>query len=198
MENDGISKQNPSIFRSLQYLYPHGHADFNQMCIGEMELHSRKNHDYARGGEPMGNFHRVANLLSMYPGLRLGDPAVVALVYAMKQVDATLWMLSNDYDGAVEGIASRLGDVSVYAKLAIILYKEEQEQREIDVIEAADELGNVPVVEEIDKEALGEGETPLSGKGFNEFDPEAYLQGKSYRHSHGEKTPMQGGELPCS
>uniref|UniRef100_A0A6M3JZL2 Uncharacterized protein n=1 Tax=viral metagenome TaxID=1070528 RepID=A0A6M3JZL2_9ZZZZ len=89
-----------------------------------MELHSEKNHDYAQGGDPLGNFKRVATILGLYPNLRLSNPEVVALVYSMKQLDATLWMLSRGYEGSVENVGTRLGDVAVYTKLARILHEE--------------------------------------------------------------------------
>lgn len=112
------------IITRLKELFPHGHPDFIPYTIAEMELHSRKNHDYARGGNPLGNFERRAAFYRRYPGLDLGNPVVVALVDAMKQFDAALWMLSQKYDGAVEGINARLKDVSVYVKLARILHNE--------------------------------------------------------------------------
>lgn len=111
------------IEQSLRKRYPHGHTDFIPMTIAEMELHSRKNHDYAHGGTPLGNFHRRATLYKNYPGLDLGNPVVVALVDALKQLDAALWMLCQGYEGQVEGLDARLGDVGVYAKLARILAK---------------------------------------------------------------------------
>jgi hypothetical protein len=110
-----------AAFAALRHLYPHGHPDFLPACLEEIKLHSRKNHDYAAGGDALGNFKRVAAILEMYPGLDLAHPAIVALVYAMKQVDATLWMLSNGHEAQVEGIRDRLQDVSVYAKLARIM-----------------------------------------------------------------------------
>ena len=102
-----------------------GHPDFYKMTEEENRLYSEKNKDYAQGGNPMGNFMRVGNILSNYPGLNPKSPAVVALVYMMKQLDAALWMLANKYEGEVENIDTRLQDVSIYAKLARILHKEE-------------------------------------------------------------------------
>lgn len=113
------------ILAHLRDLFPHGHPKFIPDTIEEMALHSRKNHDYARGGSPLGNFERRAAFYRRYPGLDLGNPVVVALVDAMKQFDAALWMLSQKYEGAVEGIGARLGDVSVYTKLARILNEEQ-------------------------------------------------------------------------
>lgn len=105
--------------------YPHGHPDYIDITLKELELHSKKNYDYTFGGDPLGNFNRVSTILSLYKGLDLGDPAVVALIYMMKQLDAVLWMLANGYEGGVEGLSSRFADIYVYSKIARII-KEEQ------------------------------------------------------------------------
>jgi hypothetical protein len=105
--------------------YPYGHPEFLPISIGEAALHSDKNHDYAAGGHPLGNFDRVAAILALYPGLPLGDRKVVALVYALKQLDAVLWGLSKGIKHKVEGLASRLQDVSVYTKLVMCMIRDE-------------------------------------------------------------------------
>ena len=112
--------------KELSKVFPYGHPDFVKMCVGEMQLHNDKNHDYAAGGSPVGNFERVAKILSLYPNLKIDDPAVVALMYMLKQLDAYLWIKSNGHKVKVEGIESRLGDVSVYGKIISILEKEKQ------------------------------------------------------------------------
>jgi len=100
----------------------YGHPKFYEMVEEEAELHSCKNRDYTRGGDPLGNFKRVSAVLKIW-GFDV-PPEVVALIYMMKQLDATMWMLSQKYEGEVETIDSRLADVSVYAKLARILKSE--------------------------------------------------------------------------
>lgn len=103
-----------------------GHPRFYQLTAAENELHVNKNHDYAQGGRPMGNFERVAAILAAYPKLDLKRPAVVALVYLLKQLDAAFWLLNEGHTSKTgEGMAERLRDVSVYAKLATILVEEE-------------------------------------------------------------------------
>ena len=105
----------------------HGHSDFLKLTEDELELHSAKNKDYTFGGDPLGNFHRVADILANYcedTVLDLSDPTVVCLVLALKQWDAAMWMLSNGYEGKYEGIDSRLRDVHIYTKIARILHKE--------------------------------------------------------------------------
>jgi hypothetical protein len=110
----------------------HGHPRFYEILDEFAELHSKKNHDYASGGDPLGNFKRVATILSLYPKLNAGDPIVVALTYAMKQVDAVLWMLNNGHEAQVEGIADRLQDVSIYSAIAIVLAEEKEKRGQTD------------------------------------------------------------------
>lgn len=119
---DDVNKQ-PTIQEQLREGFPYGHERFIELSLDEMSLHSQKNYDYAHGGNPLGNFVRVANILSNYPGLKL-TPPVVALIYAMKQLDAVLWQLSQGYEGAVEGIQDKAQDIHVYVKLFRILLEE--------------------------------------------------------------------------
>ena len=103
----------------LRRAYPYGHPDFLPLSLGEVVLHSNKNHDYAKGGPPLGNFDRVAAVLALYPNLKLSDPVVVMLVYLLKQLDAVLWGLSQGIHHKVEGILPRLRDISIYSKIAM-------------------------------------------------------------------------------
>src|SRR5688572_23996875 len=105
------------IIKDLRKDFPHGHPSFLPLTVAELQLHSDKNHDYAAGGSPLGNFERVGAILSMYPNLSLSDERVVALVYMMKQVDAVMWSLNQGHVAKVEGLSSRLQDISVYAKI---------------------------------------------------------------------------------
>lgn len=101
-----------------------GHPRFYELSSAENDLHSRKNRDYAGGGVPMGNFERVAKFLEMYPGFPLATPFGVGIVYMLKQLDAAMWLLATKREGQVEGVAERLGDIGVYAKLVRIMYEE--------------------------------------------------------------------------
>jgi len=105
----------------------HGHPEYLELTLDELVLHSAKNKDYTKGGDSLGNFKRVANILSNYPGLDLSKPAVVAIVFAMKQMDRALWQMSQGYEGELEATDGSMADVHVYWKIARILYKEEQD-----------------------------------------------------------------------
>ena len=113
-----------SFVKALKTRFPHGHPDFIPMLMEKVKLHSDKNHDYAHGGNPLGNFERVSTILALYPGLPLGHPVSVMLIYAMKQMDAVLWGLCQGITQKVEGPVSRLGDLLVYAGIAICWFKE--------------------------------------------------------------------------
>ncbi len=104
----------------------HGHPNFYKLCNAEMELHSIKNHDYAHGGDPLGNFNRVSAIKGLYPKLNWSSPVGVAIGYLLKQFDAALWMQSEGHTAKVEGPIGRWQDVSIYSKIIEILIMEEK------------------------------------------------------------------------
>ena len=106
---------------TLHEMFPHGDDLFIDITLEEMKGYNEKNFDYAAGGDPNGNFLRVASMLSFYPGLKMGDPRIVALVYMMKQLDNVLWSLSRGFEGDLENLDSRLFDIHVYAKIVRVL-----------------------------------------------------------------------------
>lgn len=108
----------------------YGHPRFYDLIREEIELHSRKNYDYAVGGDPLGNFRRVADILSHYPNLDLKKPAVVAMVYMMKQMDAILWYMNQGHNLSSESVYDKLRDISIYSKLMSILMWEEMDGKE--------------------------------------------------------------------
>ena len=99
---------------------------YESLTEGELALHKAKNEDYTHGGDPHGDFYRVAGILSLYPNLKLSNPVVVNIVYALKQLDCALWMLNQGYEGQVENIDTRLRDVHVYMKIARLLHAEKE------------------------------------------------------------------------
>jgi len=117
---------NEKLRDTLKKEFEYGHPDFVDITIDELDLHSKKNKDYTKGGDPLGNFNRVSNILSNYPKLNLSKPKVVALVYMLKQLDSVLWMWNQGYDGEVEGVQDRLRDVHVYTKLMRILVNKKE------------------------------------------------------------------------
>ncbi len=110
-----------ALFQELKKNFPHGHPDFIPMTLDELKLHSEKNYDYAKGGDPLGNFDRVSGALTAmgYPI----SPEMVAMVYAFKQLDAAIHMMVEGYEGATENFDTRMRDVHVYAKIIRLLHK---------------------------------------------------------------------------
>lgn len=123
-----MDKSMSALVDVLQAAFPHGHPHFLPLLVQKAKLHSDKNHDYAKGGTPLGNFERVSTILGLYPNLKLSDPVAVMLVYALKQVDAVLWGLNQGIEHKVEGPIERLGDVMVYAGIAICALMDRAQQ----------------------------------------------------------------------
>lgn len=93
------------------------------MAVDELAMHARKNHDYARGGDRMGNFRRCASFFSMYPNLKLSDPRVFTISLMMKQLDAVLWAMNQGGEQAVESIDDKLRDIHIYTKIVRVINK---------------------------------------------------------------------------
>ena len=117
----------------LDKMYPHGHPMFNDLCNDIMALHSKKNHDYARGGSPLGNFERVGAIQALYPDLDHSDPAIVAMDYMFKQLDSYLWQKNGKFEGNVEGKIDRLRDVVVYGMICICIEQDKLNKKECGV-----------------------------------------------------------------
>jgi len=117
MTEDGLV----TILRSM---FPHGHSRFIELCLGMMELHSRKNYDYAHGGDSLGNFNRVSAIKKLYPGIDWTTPAATALDYMLKQQDAVMWSWSQGYEGQVEGTGKKIEDIYIYWPIIRILLEE--------------------------------------------------------------------------
>jgi predicted RNA-binding Zn-ribbon protein involved in translation (DUF1610 family) len=114
------------VYNYLKTLFPFGHPSFLDITFKELQLHNDKNHDYAAGGRPLGNFERVASILSLYPNFPINKPVGVCIAFMLKQFDAALWMLSNGHEAKVEGVEKRLEDVHVYAKIARCILIDEE------------------------------------------------------------------------
>ena len=125
-EEDALCTEN-TLIDYLRSWFPHGHPRYLDVVREQMQLHSKKNHDYASGGSPLGNFERVAAILGNYPKLDLSDKKVVALVYLLKQMDAVLWGLNSNIDHKVEGLTSRLDDIAIYANIMQCMVQDEED-----------------------------------------------------------------------
>jgi hypothetical protein len=103
---------------------PYGHPRFYELAWNELVLYRNKNHDYTNGGDPQGNFKRVASILELYPGFPVATPTGVSLVYLLKQLDAVLYGLSTGTVMKVDSYEERLRDISSCAKLTTMNLEE--------------------------------------------------------------------------
>ena len=108
---------------TLRAAFPHGHPDFIPDLVDLAKLHSDKNHDYAKGGDPLGNFDRTAQIMGLYPKFPWASPHGSATVQMLKQLDAYLWMQHARTEAKVEGPDSRLRDIQVFAGIIRIILR---------------------------------------------------------------------------
>lgn len=103
----------------------YGHPRVYEILDELADLHSRKNRDYASEDNPLGNFLRVAEWCKKYNLITPEFEALkVAIIYALKQIDASLKLLGSGEKGLVEGIPERFRDVAVYMIIGEVLYEE--------------------------------------------------------------------------
>lgn len=110
----------------IREMFPHGHPDFYRIMFDLMDLHNRKNHDYASDEKPLSNFDRVGELCDKYNvwAWEVPSSVKVAVIYKLKQFDAFMNLLQENKESLVEGVPERLGDIAVYSVLETILLKE--------------------------------------------------------------------------
>jgi len=106
--------------------FPHGHEDFYRIMLELMDLHNRKNHDYASDENPLSNFDRVGHLTDIYDvwNWKVSSGLKIAVIYKLKQFDAFMNLLQQNKEALVEGVPERLKDVAVYSVLEMILFNE--------------------------------------------------------------------------
>ncbi len=107
-----------------------GHPRFHQIIAEIQDLHDRKNRDYTGGdtSRPLGNFERVAAWMQMYPKMNWATPENVAMIYAMKQVDAALVLRESGIQSVTgEPITNRLRDVAVYSMIQEVIEWEKKQ-----------------------------------------------------------------------
>lgn len=113
----------------LRKEFPHGHPDYVGLTLEELQLHSTKNHDFAFGGDPIGNFNRVSVIKKLYPGFDWDSPFGTCIDYFLKQFDSMMWMRCKGIVAKVESIPKRLMDMAIYSKIAICIFKKEVEKK---------------------------------------------------------------------
>lgn len=112
--------------QDLRKQFPWGHPLYIPIVVEQVALHSNKNHDYARGGDPLGNFTRVANMLKQWPNFPYNTPEGVAFIYALKQLDAEAWTMCQGGECKVEGLNGRTDDQAIYANLRRCMREEDK------------------------------------------------------------------------
>ena len=98
----------------------HGHPRFYELTKKMDTTHDAKNHDYAKGGDALGNFKRVSAIKKLYPNMDWASPVGVTLSYLLKQLDCAMWMASEGYEPEVENFEARMIDVANYSLISVV------------------------------------------------------------------------------
>lgn len=113
------------------------HPRFHEILRRQGELHDRKNTDYAAGGKqgPLGNFIRVSAIKRLYPGFDWTSTFGTAMDYMLKQLDAAFILYATGRKSVTgEPISARLNDVSVYSNIGQIIYEEDTEEANREIV----------------------------------------------------------------
>lgn len=122
--NSSLQTKKFKIEDELRKHGPNGHPGFVNVLVEALRLHSGKNKDYTLGGDPLGNFQRVAQILQRYPTFPWSSKEGVALTYMLKQLDAVMNSLGREQELRVEGIVERIMDIGVYAFILVCMLRE--------------------------------------------------------------------------
>ena len=118
------------IVGGLRMKYPNGHPLFLDLVLEELELHGNKNHDYAKGGNPIGNFYRLADIMKLYPGFPIDTPEGSAVIQMLKQLDAAMWIMAKRIETKVEGLDARFKDVGIFTKLVRCILRDKSTKKD--------------------------------------------------------------------
>jgi len=105
----------------------HGHPDFYKLTEEEIELHNKKNYQYASAKDPLGNFNRVGVLcrkVMLNPDIP--DNLKIGMVLMAKQIDAVYDIIGEGKQNTVESVEDKFRDISVYSKINHIMYREQK------------------------------------------------------------------------
>jgi len=117
---DGIDDKNIETIRKV---FKNVDQNVFDQLIDELALYEKKNADYARVGDIHGNFLRVSQIKRIWPNMDWSSPVGTAISYGLKQFDAAMQMISEEYEGDVEGKDKRLRDWIVYLEITRAMLK---------------------------------------------------------------------------
>jgi len=103
----------------------YGHPLFYKLTEQDIEVHNKKNYQYASEKDPLGNFKRVGRLChKILNNPNVPDDLKVSMVFMAKQIDAVYDIIGEGKTNTVEAVEDKFRDISVYAKINNIIYQE--------------------------------------------------------------------------
>ena len=112
------------LYDELRKFAPKGHPEFAAVVLEALKTHSDKNHDYTLGGPVVGNFARVAKILSLYPTFPWPTKEGVLCTYTLKQFDTLLHSLGRQHLLHTESLTERVMDIMVYMGILVCMLRE--------------------------------------------------------------------------
>ena len=105
----------------------YGHKLFYKVCEELMDLHSRKNYQYATVDNPLGNFERCGEMTKVLFKADITPSLAVLLAYMSKQWDGVLQMVGLGKTEVADQLEDKFFDLACYSIIAIVKLREMKE-----------------------------------------------------------------------
>jgi hypothetical protein len=112
----------------------YGHKEFYKILENLATLHSAKNFQYAKKGNPLSNFQRTGDLIQPLIKHGVSTDLAACMTLVAKQMTAVFDMVGDCKEGCVEQVEDKFRDIAVYSIIAMILLKESKEKKKDDKV----------------------------------------------------------------
>ena len=102
----------------------YGHPLFYKVCEELMELHSKKNYQYATIDNPLGNFNRCGEMNKVLFKEDVNPYIATILIYMSKQWDGLLQIVGLGKTEICDQLEDKAFDLACYAIIMIIKLRE--------------------------------------------------------------------------
>jgi len=103
------------LLKELKKKFPHGHEKFYELILDICQMHSDKNHDYSKNGDPLSNLRMSEEI---------GVPAWKGTLIRMGDKWSRLTQLALKDAKIHESVIDNFKDMAIYSLLNCILYGE--------------------------------------------------------------------------
>jgi len=108
----------------------YGHTEFYKVCEELMDLHSRKNYQYATVDNPLGNFNRCGDMTKILFKPEVDPSLAILLAYMSKQWDGVLQMVGLGKSEVCDQLEDKFFDLACYSIIAIVKIRERRNKND--------------------------------------------------------------------